>query len=66
MLPDGNTQIEAETSLMLSLGLPVSFSSTKGKQVPGADVSGARIVKKRRYRQYMNRKGGFNRPLDGD
>lgn len=51
---------------MAALGLPAAFSSTKGKQVAGADVSGARVVKKRKYRQYMNRKGGFNRPLDGE
>lgn len=42
-----------------------SFDTTKGKQVPGNNKIGAvHVVKKRRYRQYMNRKGGFNRPLD--
>lgn len=42
-----------------------NFDSTKGKQVPGNNQIGAvHVVKKRRYRQYMNRKGGFNRPLD--
>lgn len=40
------------------------FDSTKGKKVPGNDVGAVHVVKKRRYRQYMNRKGGFNRPLD--
>lgn len=41
------------------------FNSTKGKMVPGNKSVGAvHVVKKRRYRQYMNRKGGFNRPLD--
>lgn len=42
-----------------------AFNSTKGKMVPGNQSVGAvHVVKKRRYRQYMNRKGGFNRPLD--
>lgn len=41
-----------------------SFNSTKGKKVPGNEVGAVRVLKKRRYRQYMNRKGGFNRPLD--
>lgn len=31
-----------------------------------ANFSAARIVKKRICRQYMNRKAGFNRPLDGE
>ncbi|KAI9297486.1 U4/U6.U5 small nuclear ribonucleoprotein 27 kDa protein-like protein [Neoconidiobolus thromboides FSU 785] len=42
-----------------------SFETTKGKKVDDADVSGAHVKKQRQYRQYMNRKGGFNRPLDG-
>lgn len=42
-----------------------NFDTTKGKMVPGNQSVGAvHVVKKRRYRQYMNRKGGFNRPLD--
>lgn len=41
-----------------------SFDSTKGKQVPGNNVGAVNVSKKRKYRQYMNRKGGFNRPLD--
>ncbi len=30
----------------------------------GADASAVDVKKKRKYRQYMNRRGGFNRPLD--
>lgn len=41
-----------------------SFDTTKGKPVPGNQVGAVHVVKKIRYRQYMNRKGGFNRPLD--
>lgn len=41
-----------------------SFDSTKGKKVEGNDVGMATVAVKRKYRQYMNRRGGFNRPLD--
>lgn len=44
-----------------------SFTSTKGKHCEDNDKTAARgavsRVLKRQYRQYMNRKGGFNRPL---
>lgn len=49
--------------MMKQFGIPLGFDSTKGKPVPGADVSGVRVVTKRQPRQYMNRRGGFNRPL---
>lgn len=40
------------------------FRSTKNTKVPGNDKNfGVRKVKKTEYRQYMNRQGGFNRPL---
>ncbi|GJD11364.1 U4/U6.U5 small nuclear ribonucleoprotein 27 kDa protein [Galdieria sulphuraria] len=55
---------EEETALLEAMGLPVSFDTTKGKQVQGNDVGAANIKHKRVYRQYMNRPGGFNRPLD--
>ncbi len=44
------------------------FASTKGKSVEDNQNSASKGVaaknKARKYRQYMNRKGGFNRPLD--
>jgi U4/U6.U5 tri-snRNP-associated protein 3 len=44
------------------------FGSTKGKAVEDNHASAARGVaaknKARKYRQYMNRKNGFNRPLE--
>jgi len=41
-----------------------SFRSTKNTKVPGNDKNyGVNKVKKAEYRQYMNRTGGFNRPL---
>ncbi|KAF9180824.1 U4/U6.U5 small nuclear ribonucleoprotein [Haplosporangium sp. Z 11] len=55
---------EDEEARMMALMGFGGFDSTKGKKVAGADVSGADIKKQRQYRQYMNRRGGFNRPLD--
>ena len=57
---------EDEMEMMKKLGIPIGFDSTKGKPVPGADVSGVRAVTKRQPRQYMNRRGGFNRPLPAE
>ncbi|CAA6672197.1 unnamed protein product [Spirodela intermedia] len=51
---------------MKKLGIPLGFDSTKGKPVAGADVSGMQAVTKRQPRQYMNRRGGFNRPLPAE
>jgi U4/U6.U5 tri-snRNP-associated protein 3 len=39
------------------------FGTTHQKKVPGNDISAVRKEKKTEYRQYMNRVGGFNRPL---
>ncbi|EGS20989.1 uncharacterized protein CTHT_0028280 [Thermochaetoides thermophila DSM 1495] len=39
------------------------FGSTQGKHVIGNNVYAVRKEKKTKYRQYMNRIGGFNRPL---
>lgn len=42
----------------------VQFRSTKNTKVPGNNkLYGVRKEKKTEYRQYMNRIGGFNRPL---
>jgi U4/U6.U5 tri-snRNP-associated protein 3 len=57
---------EDEIEMMKMMGIPIGFDSTKGKPVPGADVSGVRAVTKRQPRQYMNRRGGFNRPLPAE
>eukprot|EP00108_Taenia_solium_P010741 TsM_000418400 transcript=TsM_000418400 gene=TsM_000418400 len=56
-------QTEGELEMMKTLGF-FSFDSTKGKHVRGNNVYVANIQKKRKYRQYMNRRGGFNRKLD--
>jgi U4/U6.U5 tri-snRNP-associated protein 3 len=39
------------------------FGTTKQKKIPGNDIGAVRKEKKSEYRQYMNRQGGFNRPL---
>lgn len=39
------------------------FGTTHQKKVVGNDVYAVRKEKKTEYRQYMNRVGGFNRPL---
>ncbi|KAI1138742.1 hypothetical protein F5Y05DRAFT_412616 [Hypoxylon sp. FL0543] len=39
------------------------FGTTKGAHIPGNNVGAVRKEKKTEYRQYMNRVGGFNRPL---
>lgn len=40
------------------------FNTTKNKKVADNTGGSVKINKPRKYRQYMNRKGGFNRPLD--
>ncbi|XP_051957435.1 U4/U6.U5 small nuclear ribonucleoprotein 27 kDa protein [Xyrauchen texanus] len=58
----GKTEEEIEMMKLMGFG---SFESTKGKKQDGsANASAINVSQKRKYRQYMNRKGGFNRPLD--
>jgi len=54
---------EEEAAMMAMMGV-ASFGSTKGKQVTGNQEGGVGVKKVRTWRQYMNRRGGFNRPLD--
>ncbi|XP_015785736.1 U4/U6.U5 small nuclear ribonucleoprotein 27 kDa protein [Tetranychus urticae] len=58
---EGSASDEQEMLKLMGFG---NFDSTKGKKVPGNNVSAVHVIHKRKYRQYMNRKGGFNRPLD--
>lgn len=39
------------------------FTSTKNKKVEGTDCYGVHKIQRNEYRQYINRKKGFNRPL---
>ncbi|CAG5116989.1 unnamed protein product [Candidula unifasciata] len=54
---------EEQMAMMKLMGF-ATFDSTKGKKVEGNELSAVNLQRKRRYRQYMNRRGGFNRPLD--
>ncbi|KAI0665205.1 hypothetical protein C8Q70DRAFT_942818 [Cubamyces menziesii] len=54
---------EDDAAMMAMMGL-TGFGSTKGKHVEGNQEGAANIKKMRTWRQYMNRRGGFNRPLD--
>jgi len=40
------------------------FDTTKDKEVEGNQTGSVFVKKQRTWRQYMNRRGGFNRPLD--
>lgn len=49
---------------MMSVMGFAGFSTTKNKHVDGNAEGEAKLNRPRKYRQYMNRRGGFNRPLD--
>ncbi|XP_070690168.1 U4/U6.U5 small nuclear ribonucleoprotein 27 kDa protein [Pempheris klunzingeri] len=58
----GKTEEEIEMMKQMGFG---SFDTTKGKKTDGSvNAFAVNVTMKRKYRQYMNRKGGFNRPLD--
>ncbi len=52
----------AEREMQKAMGFG-NFKTTKNTKVPGNNVYAVRKEKKTEYRQYMNRVGGFNRPL---
>jgi len=54
---------QEEIDMMKIMGFS-GFDTTKNKKVENNDVGAVHTLSKRKYRQYMNRKGGFNRPLD--
>ncbi|KAJ9108234.1 hypothetical protein QFC19_002482 [Naganishia cerealis] len=60
---EGDEEDDAEAAAMAAMGFG-GFGSTKGKHREGNAEGGANIKKERTWRQYMNRRGGFNRPLD--
>lgn len=47
------------------MGIPFGFDTTKNKELedPAAKLGAIKTASKRAARQYMNRRGGFNRPL---
>jgi len=52
-----------EAGMMAMMGLN-GFGTTKGKHIAGNQEGAVNVKKQRTWRQYMNRRGGFNRPLD--
>lgn len=60
--------LDEEEQMRMLLGFSGGFGSTSGQKVEdnqNSAASGAAAKNKaRKYRQYMNRKNGFNRPLD--
>ncbi|XGW21084.1 hypothetical protein V3C99_004220 [Haemonchus contortus] len=55
--------VNCEQDISALMGF-TGFNTTKNKKVHVNYDGAVKINKPRRYRQYMNRKGGFNRPLD--
>lgn len=63
-LAEDGTEDDDDASRMARVMGFAGFRSTKNTKVPGNDKNyGVRKEKKTEYRQYMNRQGGFNRPL---
>ncbi|CAB9516611.1 Small nuclear ribonucleoprotein 27kDa (U4 U6.U5) [Seminavis robusta] len=60
--------LDEEEQMKRLLGFSGGFGSTSGQQVEDNQSSAAQGAaaknKARKYRQYMNRKNGFNRPLE--
>ena len=60
--------LDEEEQMRMLLGFSGGFGSTKGEKVQDNHNSSSKGAcaknKARKYRQYMNRKGGFNRPLE--
>ncbi|KAJ5545495.1 hypothetical protein N7535_006119 [Penicillium sp. DV-2018c] len=53
---------EMEALMRKAMGF-TRFRTTKNSKIPGNQIYAVRKEKKIEYRQYMNRQGGFNRPL---
>ncbi|CAO1630358.1 unnamed protein product [Parajaminaea phylloscopi] len=60
---EGMLSQDPEEAMMAAMGFG-GFGSTKGSKVAGNVTGSANVKKERTWRQYMNRKGGFNRQLD--
>ncbi|TPX72755.1 hypothetical protein SpCBS45565_g00345 [Spizellomyces sp. 'palustris'] len=60
--PQVTDDMDEEAKMMALMGI-TGFDSTHGKKVSGTDMSAVSINKQRTYRQYMNRRRGFNRNL---
>ena len=68
-----SVQLDAELSaeeiqMMAAMGIPFGFGSTQGKKVEdeACNAGAVKVNSKRSARQYMNRKGGFNKALPAE
>jgi U4/U6.U5 tri-snRNP-associated protein 3 len=71
--PRKEVQLDAELTaeeiqMMVAMGIPFGFESTQGKHVEdeAANQGAVKTATKRTARQYMNRKGGFNKALPAE
>ena len=57
-----------EIAMMAAMGIPFGFDTTSGKEVDDVRSNAGAVKAKqtRQARQYMNRRGGFNRPLPAE
>lgn len=57
-----------EIAMMAAMGIPFGFDTTNGKEVADdrANAGAVKAKQTRQARQYMNRRGGFNRPLPAE
>lgn len=63
MMDLDNDELDEEEKMARVMGFK-KFKTTKDTKVPGNEFNYAvRKEKVTKYRQYMNRQGGFNRPL---
>ncbi|KAH7152084.1 hypothetical protein B0J13DRAFT_547571 [Dactylonectria estremocensis] len=60
---DMELEVDDDAAAMQAMMGFGGFGTTKNKKVAGNNVGGVKKEKKLEYRQYMNRQGGFNRPL---
>ncbi|KAJ7632488.1 hypothetical protein FB45DRAFT_912577 [Roridomyces roridus] len=58
-----DVDMDDDAGMMSMMGMS-GFGSTKGKHIEGNQEGSVSVKKQRTWRQYMNRRGGFNRPLD--
>lgn len=57
-----------EIAMMAAMGIPFGFDTTSGKEVDDerSNAGAVKAKQTRQARQYMNRRGGFNRPLPAE
>lgn len=60
---DEEPEVDDDMAAMQAMMGFGGFGTTKNKKVAGNNVGAVKKDKKLEYRQYMNRQGGFNRPL---